>query len=403
MNSRMTPYLIGLPACLIMIGNAHAIASPDDRFQPYIYAEVVHDSNLFRLPNESAALSVLGTTKMDDTIQHYGAGFNANLPISRQNIHADATVDRSIYDTFSSLDNTGGKGKLAWNWRVGSLWNGDIGSDYSKMLSSFTEQQSVQKDMITRKSTFATAGYQLTPDWRISGGLKGADVNDQIFDQNDRKETTGSLEINYRTTANTRIGIRDTNTDTNLLNDQNVGGTLVNNDYTTNSLSGVIYWEESGKSKFEGSLGQTTVKFDSLDARDFTGATWRLTYMYFATGKTHFDASYWRNTSSQDGEISTYVVSNGISLAPSWAATTKIHVGGLLKHEETDYKGDYSTISTGSDARKDKINTVNIRLGYNLRQNIELSLGYGYQKRTSNYAADEYKYNRLEGRISIAF
>ena len=48
-----------------------------DKFQPYAFARVLKDSNIFRLSGDQEARALLDSTNRNDTVGHLGAGFRS--------------------------------------------------------------------------------------------------------------------------------------------------------------------------------------------------------------------------------------------------------------------------------------------------------------------------------------
>ena len=219
--------LLVLSVVLSPLGSALAVI---DEFEPYAFARVNYDSNLFRLSGDEEAIARLGDTNRDDTIGHLGAGFTADFKLSRQHLLLDAEVDRANYDTFDNLDHTRVDATARWAWQIGNLWSGNLGYAYDRRLRSFNQVQIPEKDMRTEKTGFLDAGYQIHPDWRLVGGVNLRDTSYQERDRLDRKAAAGRLEVQYRNTLNSRVGVRVEYTDYDL-KDQDINGISINNDY----------------------------------------------------------------------------------------------------------------------------------------------------------------------------
>ena len=147
----------------------------------------------------------------------------------------DAEVDRAKYDTFDDLDHTKVKGKAAWAWKVGSLWSGNLGYRYRRGMRSFEDRtvldpDPAEKDMETGRVGFLDAGYQLHPDWKLGGDLEYQDVSYQDQELLNRDAISGDLEVLYRNTLNSQVGMRVKYTD-NDLKEREIAGVQTDNDY----------------------------------------------------------------------------------------------------------------------------------------------------------------------------
>jgi exopolysaccharide biosynthesis operon protein EpsL len=368
-----------------------------DKFEPYVFTGVMYDSNLFRRSSNEES----------DTIWHVGAGFESDLKLSRQHLVLDIELDRSLYNTNDQLDNTSIDGRAAWQWEVGNLWSGNLGYDYDKRLNSYTETFDTEKDMRTTQTGFFDAGYQLHPDWRLVGGADVVDVSYDERTQLDRKVNSGLLEVQYQNTLNTRVGLRGRYS-VNELNDTNIGGISISNDYDMTALSGVFYWEGSALSALELLLGYTDINYDEtsdeIGDRDFDGVSGRLTYHWILTGKTKLDISAWREPSTLNDEIQDYVLAQGVSIRPIWKATTKITVRGEILYENDDFKARNDVLdSLGEQKRKDNNWLFSIRGNWEPRRNIDVSVGYRYKDRDSTIDVRDFKDNQVDARVQLTF
>ena len=87
------------------------------------------------------------------------------------------------------------------------------------------------------------------------------DVSYQERKRLDRDASSGSLEVQYRNTLNTRVGVRGKYTK-NDLKDENIGGVTIDNDYDETEISGVFYWEGTAKSALEARVGYVDVSYN---------------------------------------------------------------------------------------------------------------------------------------------
>jgi len=361
-----------------------------DKFDPYAYTRVRNDSNIFRLSGDQEARALLGSTSKNDIILYYGGGFQSDYRLSRQHLLLDVEVERAEYDTFSELDHTRTKGRGAWAWQVGNLWSGEVGTRYERRLRTFTQSSIPEKDMRSEKVGYLNGGYQIHPDWRLSAGVDYSVVSYQERDRLDRDSTTGTFSVLYRNTLNTRVGMRVKYTDNDLGNDT-VNGIQASNDYTESEISGLFYWEVTGKSNLEAQLGYTDQSYDDLGERDFQGSTGRLIYDWFVTRKTRLEFNVWRETSTFNEEITTYVLSKGASVGPSWSATPKITIRGVVAYYNDDFKGQNDiAVAFGGQRRDDDTLRFSINVRWTPRRYLALTAGYRREERESSIDVNDF-------------
>lgn len=373
----------------------------EDAFTPYVFARIIKDDNLFRLSNDDEALAVIGSTKLDETIQQLGAGFKADLPFSRQRLKANAVLYQADYSNFDSLDHTGSDLSSVLNWEIGNLFAGDLGLKYSRQLARFYELQAVTKDMRTRKTLFATGGYRFHPSWRAVVDFSLVDLSQAQRSELDRSEFSKAAELQWSTTARTRLGTRIRHTKGNFDDSQIVSGSQIDNDFSEMEYSVVLYWERSKKSLFEGRVGVTQRDAKS-DAKDFNGSTGQLNYAWLITDKTRIDSAIWRKTTTRE-ELTVFVVANGLSIAPKWSATRKIQLGATLEYEARDFKGTSDSVALVEGTREDTVRSFGLSASYNPQDNIAFSMGYDKERRDSNFALVSFRSTQLFARAQLSF
>ncbi|MFC1771776.1 outer membrane beta-barrel protein [Pseudomonadota bacterium] len=366
-----------------------------DKFEPYAYAMVLHDTNIFRQSENEE----------DDTIGHLGAGFRSDYKLSRQHLLFNGEVDRAQYDSEDQLDHTRVKGNGTWEWQLGNLWSGSLGATYQRRLSSFDEQPLVrEKDMRTEKTGFLNAGYQIHPDWRLAAGISSGDTSFQDRKFLDRTSTSGSFQVLYSNTRNSQVGARVSYSDYDLKNTVDVAGASIDNDYQEIGVSGVFYWEGSAKSTIEASLGYTETHYEDFDDRDYQGTSGRLIYHWILTGKTKLDIEAWRETSTLDDEITSYVLTKGISISPVWSVTPLIDMRGSLSYTNDDFKAQNEVRQAlGFQQRDDDTWRLAISTSWRPRKYLSLSVGYRYQDRSSSIDNIDYTDNQFDAKIQAQF
>jgi len=375
-----------------------------DKFEPYAISTVRYDSNVFRVAGDAAARAILGTTNKDDTIAYIGTGFESALKLSRQLLLLDANVERAKYDNFGELDHTAGDGRAALAWQVGNLWSGNLGYKYRRSLRSFNQSSIREKDMRSTNSGYLDGGYQIHPDWRLNGGLFYTETSYEERKRLNRNTASGQLEIQYETTLNTQVGLRVTYADNDLRRETVISGVSFSNDYREIGVSGTLYWEGSAKSSFRANLGYTDQKYDDLSDRDYSGSTGRLTYNWKATGKTQLDISAWRETSTLFNEITTYVLTKGVSVGPVWSVTSKISITGLVSYTNDDFKGDNDVrVALGQQRRDDDIWLYRITASWRPRDYLSLSAGYTKEDRDSSTSVADFDDDRVEASVKFSF
>lgn len=369
---------------------------------PYVYARVANDDNLFRLSDDAEALAVIGTVDPDDTVTQIGAGLDIDAPFSRQRLRANLSVYKADYSRFDSLDHVGADVSSVVNWEVGNLFAGDVGFKFTRQLSRFYELQAIAKDIRTRKIFFLNGGYRFHPSWRVVGDFSILDLTQTERPQLDRSESSQAVELQLSTSANTKLGTRIRHTKGNFERLQIVNGNEINNDFTEMEYSVVLYWEGSKKSRLEGRLGLTQRDHAQASERNFNGTTGRLSYAWLITAKTRIDSAIWRETTTRE-ELTIFVVGNGVSIEPKWFATRKISVAANIERETRDFEGISEAVALVDGTRQDTATSLGVSVKYEPLDNVALSLGYDNERRNSNIDRADFRSTLLFVRAQVSF
>lgn len=401
--------------CLALLALAgKAVAAPrqlpqipeGETLYPYVYGGVTYDDNVFRVADQQEAQAQIGTTQMDDTITHYGAGLRIKEPISLQTIRLDAAIEQVNYHEFDNLDHAAGNGLLAWDWEIGRLFDGTLSHSYTRDMSDFTEFRQPIKDMRTSNVTHFDGGYHILPAWRIVLGGENRDIDYEEQNFLDRQEVMGFSELQYATTADSYVGLRAQHTNADLEQTMSSGGMAIDNDYKENEYSLVVGWQGTSKSYLEGRAGYTRRDPDGNTQSDFSGVTARLLHLWQITPITSLETSIYRETNALDYQISSFVISNGVSLKPALQITPATRLYARLAYRQDDFKGevrDSSGTIISDRGREDDVALARLAMDYGVFTDLNLLLGVEYGNRDSNRSNADYDYTQVLAEVSYGF
>ena len=106
------------------------------------------------------------------------------------------------------------------------------------------------------------------------------------------------------------------------------------------------------------------------------------------TGKTSVELSAGRSLGSSQTLFSSYVVDDGISLTPVYAATEKISIRPSLSYARRTFEG---SPFAGSDELRQSTRAASVAADWAIRRNIGISLSLATSNRTSNNSAFQYR------------
>jgi exopolysaccharide biosynthesis operon protein EpsL len=385
---------------------AYPPEQPDGRSIKFsVFGGLHRDSNLFRLSDSVDPQTAIGSSEKSDTIRRLGVGLKAAIPVSRQRFLFDAQIEDYDFDRFGFLDHRAYRAGAAWKWQAGSQLSGDVGYSKRRFLAGFGELQGRVRDLITEDRAYAGAAYLATPRWRVRGALDSYDWrhSESTRAALDNRTNSATAGLDYMTPAGNSIGGQVKYSEGNYPNRQLVAGSPVDNQYEEIETSAVAQWNVTGKSRIDARLGYTSRKHDQVSQRDFQGITGRLNYDWTIAAKTLLNMALWREIRSIEDVDASYVLSQGFSVGPAWAPTSKLVLQAKLLREKRDFEGDPGFVLTASPQREDTFRGARLSAGYTPLRNVELSLSLEKGDRSSNIAGRDYDYNAVNANARFSF
>lgn len=399
--------VLALAALPALACGADGVAAADlpEGLQLFLTSEVVHDSNLFRLPDSDPLSFQLATGSRSDTITRLGASLRYDKIISLQHVIAEIGVQQNSFQHNDEFDHTASNAAAKWLWQSGSQWDGELSYGFTRRLTSFADLRLKVRNMVDLQTAVATAGYKLDSRWRIWGGVNGLQTDNSSPTQihNDTDVLAGLAGFDYRTPSDNSIGVLVKQSEGRFPHREIVAAQLIDNRYSDTSPALVWAWNLTEQSHFDGRFGYTVRKQDQFSARDFRGPTFQIHYTGLPTGKVRVDANTWRELWTAESQTSSYVVASGVRLTPTWFVTSKVSLRGALAYETRSYEGDPGVALGATLVRDDTLRTLQLGLSYAVLRNSEISLMLERGTRDSNQPEFNYDYNSVLVNLKLGF
>jgi len=394
-----------LMGALLLTAAGDASALLGDSLELYVAETVTHDSNLFRLSKDRDANAFLGTSQRSDTYNTTTAGFNLDMPVSRQRFQAGFAVNQVHYSHFSDLDYTGHNGHAQWLWQAGNQWSGQLGYTEALTLGSFANFQGRRSNLIKVDRFFGNATYLITPSWQLQAGLaeQSQRNRDVTRNTNDVDISSADVSLSYVSPSSNRIGLTLRQDEGSYLHRQLVGGNFYDNGYTQRAGGLAAQWAVTGKSRLDFRLERVQRDFDQLAQRNYTGTIYRAAYDWKATGKFSLMAVAQRDISSTEDIRTSFVLVRGVSLVPTWDLTDKIKISGNVDYSTRDYLGDPGLVLGTLSGRTDRVRTVGLNLAYRPTRSVSVLLSGQREARTSNVTLTDYTANIVSLNARLSF
>lgn len=353
----------------------HARAADNDQVvTPYAQYSITYDDNLLRLRDPAAAQASVGTTQMSDYVHSSVGGLRFDRMFSRQRIKLDASVNKSSFDYFKQFDNNGRDLNAYWGWALGERLSGDIGYVYSQALTPFQNLRVLEKNIRTMQTKYATAAWQLHPDWTVRAQFSRFGLGYDLASQqaNNFTQDTTDLGLDYTARSGSIAGILARHTRANYPQATFINGEEVNNSFTQDELKARVMWLYSGKTRLQFQGGYVQRERVSSGAANYSGFNARLIADWAATAKTSLKLNLWREIGGLSDVDANFALTNGISLAATLRSSDKLKFDGLFDYQRRNYNG--ATVITGvtPSSRKDRYQKASFSVTYSLTRSWSL-------------------------------
>lgn len=317
--------------------------------------ELTYDSNVLKDNNN----------KRRDAISATGLQVGFNKTYGRQTYKASGTVVKTKYKNTKEYDNDGYNASLGMSSSLLANWY--VSADYSsvKQQQNPEDQGNLRyRENVVVDTASVFLQYGMYGKWSVNSTIDGDKYKYDVRKDNDRSSNGLRLGVRYSPTdlLYFDVGVKKSEIDyPKYILAAGIGDKIHRTDYDLNSK-----WIVTGYSQFTGRVGWTQERHDGDSRRDFDGLTGRVSWIYTPTGKMTYTVALDRDTNNAGGYTTgqffnafTFATQNrvttGLSLAATWAATSKISVKGGLVYKKIDeelssgfYEGDAEFIPPGA-------------------------------------------------------
>lgn len=357
------------------------------------------DDNIFRLAeNSDLPAGAQRPGPRADLIRSAVLGVNYTRDISLQHISFDANVANAKYRDHPELDNTSDGIKANWLGAYGRRVKNDLGIDINKQLSNFSDIRSTSKNIVKTRSIVDALSYAITPEFSAVAGVGTSRTENSAPSSLEANHSTTYRELGllYTTRSSNQIKLNYRTTNGNYPNPQTVSNAVggqqftVSNSFVQQDLDLSTVWLATGISHFSARLGYTRRHYDDFASRDFNGTTGALIYSWDRGGKLTMVAELRRAIGLNNDVTPSYLLTDTISLRPTWTPTGKITVTGNLDWTRRNPLGDPLRSIAASGAEKDRTKTLGLAVSYRPIRRVELALNLRDERRQSDIPAFGY-------------
>ena len=382
--------------CLFQLAATAAYADSDDTINFLIGTDYRHYDNLFLLPDGQ---SPGGGAERSDNVLKTNFGIKVDKKYSLQEFKFDYSHLDNKYENADFLNFNSNNYKATWLWSLTPSLRGNLSSERNVDLIPFADRD---RNTNTNTQNIRTLKMQVfdfdwSPHnvWHLLGGYtKLESVNSQTFLQ----ETSfkfNALEagVMYSFPSNSYIALklRKRNGENQEINPPN----QIGKDFSENEAELSALWKLSGKSKLTANLGHNVHTDDSFVLRDFSGYFGGVNYSWDASAKLNIGVNLTRRLETYQDVTSSYVVSDVLSIKPTWALTSKIILGGYASASKRKYLGDGPSTLTTTPTRVDDGFRYGFEAAWVPRNTMRFGVNLQHDERDSNFVDRDFSSNTI--------
>lgn len=363
--------------------------------KPFISTNINYDDNVFRFSSPEQAKAAFGSSATSDVVKRLEAGVNINLRLSRQIVTLSSSINESRYNRFEILDNTGKSNRLAWNWRVGSDFYGELSISENEAIAGFTEIRQPIKNLRTSTRERASVNWNFLSNWTVNATREHAkSENDLVnFIALDREEDVYETGLRYQNPSGTQLGLAYRVAESKFPNRTGFPQLVFGDESTQKEFAVTAAWLPSPKTRISTRLAHVSLDTKNLPQREFSGFSQRWNLDHSLTSKANINLTAYQEVSPVDDVLSTYVKTKGFSVNPVWNITSNTALRAGIGYEQRDYLG--SSLILGTENRNDDSTMANLALIYSPTDKSVVQLQYQGEKRSSNIEDLGYEFNSI--------
>jgi len=357
--------------------------TPRNSFGAVLGTDISYDSNLFRQPSSAQLTS--------DTITVAYVGLRIDKQLSLQRFQVDATETMRRYAQTSYLDFNSLDYRGAWLWQAGSRISGTLSADRKESLIPFEDilnPGSPTRNVSINENQVANLDLWAFGDWHLLLGVNHASQkSEQVIQiQPDFTAVGHEAGIKYAAPSGSSVSVIRRSVSGDYVN----GDPVLGRGYQQDENELKVTWVASGKSTLNGRLTWLDRTQDDAAQRNFSGLAGEFLYAWAPTGKLRMNFIANRDIVPFQDLSGSYIVTNTLSVAPTWTITAKTVAHLLAAHATSNFAGAASGPAVGP-ARKDTLKLIDIGVDWSPEQRLIFGFSLLHQVRDSSVSTFEFK------------
>jgi exopolysaccharide biosynthesis operon protein EpsL len=391
-------------ASVLLLVSPFAFAQDRPVFAVRAGASVSWDSNVFLLPSSANPLDQLGTSTKSDTVTSAFAGISLDKRYSLQRFYLDATETAYRHANFSYLDFDALQYSGGWDWRVGPRLSGTLSADRSEALVNYGDFRNTSVlNTVTSEHRRASLDGWVSGGWHVLlAGTQDVSKNSVPFVQvASFRASGGDAGIKYLWETGSSVELRTASARGDYLNQPLDPVNLIDNGFRRSENYALASLALSAISSLNARLGWVNYRSSNFAQRDFSGTVGTLGYQWRPTGKLSLALTAARDRTPYTDSLSSYVVADTLSIAPSWQLSAKTALVATLSQTSSDYRG--AVVTSAGPLRHDDLSSAQLGLNWTPLRSVTVGASLRHQHRSSNSAGFDFDDTGASLSASILF
>jgi exopolysaccharide biosynthesis operon protein EpsL len=383
-----------------------ASADPEDSWNIIVGTSLTNDNNLFR-----------ETSGQEHSDQITGAfvGLKVNKAYSLQNFNVDALITDSKFSNNGNLDNIGKVLNAAWLWSLTPKIHGNLSTNYSQGLSSFSDYKPLTNTIQTGRNIRTSNSERFDSEWeawgriRLIGGVNRYELKNSasVFQQDNFTATSVEYGIKYIMPSGSQFTLLGRSANGEYTNRILNSVSALDTGYSQQDTEFRFVWLPSEKSHFTGRLAYINREHDHFASRNYDGTVGSLEYSLDVTGKLKVIVGVVRDLASYQDNFSSYNRINAYSISSAWQITAKTSMHARYNHEKHTYLGQapINTVLPSYGGYIDTLRQSSLGLDWQALRTLTLSASAQRENRDSTFqfAKRDFSSNMLYFSANLAF
>jgi exopolysaccharide biosynthesis operon protein EpsL len=382
-----------------------AAAEDGDVLMGRMAANVMHDSNVFRLSKPADTQAAIGASERDDLIQRYTVGGRLDAPYRQQRVFGHLDFSKVLYQRFDALDHDALDQRLAWQWAAGRALYGELGESYSRSLAGFANFEGRIKNIINVLQLNARANYFVTPRWQVEGGVGQTRIRNETVERraNDTDELTLDTGFKYVLPIGDFVGLAVRTSKADFPNRVVGTGALFSADYAQHVIDLAFDRGLGARVRIGGRLGYVQREYAAVSQRDYAGPIGNLTVDWSPGVKSRLTLAGRREIGAFQDLTTSYYIGDGVMAKALWRPWVRVSTSATYDWQRRRFTGNPGFLSVETVERRDVVRLLSFNVAYQAVRNGSIGLSMSRESRTSNTPGVDYVVNSLGANVALAF